>query len=70
MTEKELEELNAFRLKEGLKPLQRKARQCLKCDVRFVSVDSRLCNRCGVHNKSYQNADESKYAINYVNRKR
>lgn len=69
MTEKELEEVNAFRLKEGLKPLLRKERSCLKCNVRFVSVDTRLCNRCSVHNKSYQSADESKFSINYIGRK-
>lgn len=70
MTENELDEINAFRQKEGLKPLKRKERSCLKCQVRFVSIDTRLCNRCNVHNKSYQNADESKFQINYVSRKR
>lgn len=66
MTEKELEELNAFRQKEGMRPLQRKERKCLKCQVKFISVDTRICPRCHVHNKNYQNADESKFSINYV----
>lgn len=70
MTDKELEELNAFRVKEGLKPLQRKERSCMKCRVKFISVDTRLCNRCNVHNKSYTNADESRYGISYVSGKR
>lgn len=70
MTEKELEEINAFRIKEGMSPLQRKERKCLKCEVKFISIDTRLCNRCTVHNKAYQNTDESKYAVNYVNGKR
>lgn len=70
MTEKELEEINAFRQKEGMKPLQKKERKCLKCDISFISVETRLCNRCGIHNKSYQSADESKFVINYVNGKR
>lgn len=65
MTEKELEEINEFRMKEGLRPLQKKERKCLKCEVKFISVDTRLCNRCNIHNKSYQNADEAKYAISY-----
>jgi len=70
MTEKELEEINAFRQKEGMRPLQRKERKCLKCEVKFISIDTRLCSRCSIHNKSYQNADESKYAVTYVNGKR
>lgn len=70
MTPKELDELNAFREKEGLPPLKRKERKCLKCSIRFIAIDSRLCNRCNVHNKSYQNADESRYSVNYVNSKR
>lgn len=70
MTEKELEEINAFRQKEGLQPLHRRERKCLKCQVKFISVDTRLCNRCTIGNKAYQNADETKYAINYVNGKR
>lgn len=67
MTEKELEELNMFRQKEGLRPLKRTERKCLKCQVKFISVDNRVCSRCNIHNKSYQNADESKFSINYVN---
>jgi hypothetical protein len=70
MTDKELEELNAFRIKEGLSPLCRKERTCMKCRVKFISVDTRLCNRCNVHNKSYTNADESRYGITYVSGKR
>lgn len=69
MTEKELEEINAFRQKEGMRPLQRRERACLKCNVKFIAIDTRLCNRCSVHNKSYQNADESKYGINYINKR-
>jgi len=71
MTEKELEEINAFRQKEGMRPLQRKERKCLKCEVKFMSIDTRMCNRCSIRNKtSYQNADESRYAVNYINGKR
>lgn len=70
MTEKELEELNAFRQKEGMSPIIKKERKCLKCNISFISIDTRLCNRCNIHNKSYQNADESKYSINYVSGKR
>jgi len=70
MTDKELEEINAFRQKEGMRPLQRKEKQCLKCEIKFISIETRLCNRCNTHNKSYQNADESKYSINYINRRR
>lgn len=70
MTEKELEEVNAFRVKEGLRPLQRKERKCLKCEIKFISIDTRLCNRCSIHNKAYQYTDESKFSVNNVNRKR
>jgi hypothetical protein len=69
MTPKELAELNAFREKEGLPPLVRKQRNCLKCNTVFITLDNRLCNRCNIHNKSYQNADESKFAINYVSKR-
>lgn len=64
MTDKELEDLNAFRVKEGFKPLHRKERSCLKCHIKFISVDARLCNRCTTHNKAYANADESRYTVN------
>lgn len=70
MTDKELEEINAFRIKEGLQPLRRRERKCLKCEIKFVSIDARLCNRCCIHNKAYANTDETKYAINYVSGKR
>jgi hypothetical protein len=69
MTPKELDEINMFREKEGLPPLKRKERTCLKCTTRFISIDSRLCNRCNIHNKSYQSADESRYGITYVNKR-
>lgn len=63
MTDKELANINAFRLKEGLSILRRKERTCLKCQIKFVSVETRLCTRCGIHNKGYSNADESRYKI-------
>lgn len=69
MTPKELEELNAFREKEGLPPLRRKERNCLKCKIKFITIDNRLCNRCNIHNKSYQNADESRYSVNYIGKR-
>lgn len=70
MTDKELEELNAFRIKSGLQPLMRKERKCMKCSIKFVSISTRLCSRCNIHNKSYDNTDESRYSINYVNGRR
>lgn len=69
MTPKELAELNAFREKEGLPPLVKKERNCLKCKTSFITIDNRICNRCNIHNKSYQNADESRYAISYINKR-
>lgn len=69
MTPKELAELNAFREKEGLPPLVKKERKCLKCKTSFITIDNRICNRCNIHNKSYQNADESRYAISYINKR-
>jgi hypothetical protein len=69
MTPKELQELNEFREKEGLPPLIRKERNCLKCQTKFLTVGHRLCNRCNIHNKSYQNADVSRFAISYTNKR-
>jgi uncharacterized paraquat-inducible protein A len=69
MTPKELAELNAFREKEGLPPLTRKERSCMKCKTKFITIDNRLCNRCNIHNKAYQNADESRYSVNYIGKK-
>lgn len=71
MTDKELEEINTFRQKEGMRPLRKRERKCLKCEISFISIDARLCSRCSIRNKtSYQNTDESRYTINYVSGKR
>ncbi len=61
---KDLKEINDFREKEGLAPIKYKERSCLKCKVKFVSVDNRLCVRCNMRNKGYHFADESIYTIN------
>lgn len=71
MTDKELEEINNFRVKEGLSPLKRVERKCLNCDVKFITIQNRLCTRCNIVNgRSYKNTDESRFSIKYATGKR
>jgi hypothetical protein len=45
-----LDNINKCRIENGLSPLKRKERLCLKCGKLFKSVSNRLCNECNRHN--------------------
>lgn len=44
-------EINKFREGIGLRPIERKERDCLKCGIKFmsVSIGNHMCYHCGAY---------------------